>query len=199
MDGMVTPGIVATVIMLVVVLGSIIARRPPAGQVLRHVAGWIAVFAVVYGVMLFRNDIAALWARARADISGEPIASADGSAITLAMEDDGHFWASGSTEAGSIRFLVDSGATTTILSASAARTLGVTVDDGFPVMVDTANGRIMTRRAEIGRLMVGSIGTGNLPVLVSDADDINVLGMNWLSRMESWQVRGRVMEIRPRQ
>ena len=38
----------------------------------------------------------------------------------------------------------------------------------------------------------------DLPVLVSDMpEDVNLLGMNWLSRLESWQVNGQEMHLVP--
>lgn len=192
-----TPGLVAAIIIAMVLLASLFARRIPASQWLKYGAAWIAILAVLYVIFLFRDDVGTLVERVRADISGEPQIESGGSAITLTLS-DGHFWANGSTDAGEQRFLIDSGATTTVLSSAGAERLGVPVEDGFPVMVDTANGRTMMRRAQIERLTVGSISVVDLPVLVStNGDDVNVLGMNWLGRMASWRVEGNRMMIVP--
>lgn len=191
------PFLIASVGFLVLVASSLIARRLPLSQWLRYGLAWIGLLGLFYIGFLFRDDLGTLWERARADITGAPAIESDGTTVSLRLT-DGHFWATGSTGAGEQQFLVDSGATTTMLSSGAARRLGVAVDDGFPVIVETANGRIMTQRGMIERLTVGSITVTNLPVLVAAGDDgINVLGMNWLNRMASWRVEGREMVIVP--
>ncbi len=191
------PFLIASVGFLVLIASGLIARRLPMSLWLRYSAAWLGILAVLYFGFLFKDDLGTLWERARADITGSPTIESDGTAITLRLS-EGHFWATGSSAAGEQRFLVDSGATVTILSAAGAQRLGVAVDDGYPVMVDTANGRTMTRRGVIDRLRVGSITVVDMPVLIStNGDDVNVLGMNWLNRMASWRVEGNRMTIVP--
>jgi aspartyl protease family protein len=191
------PFLISAVGFAVLVASGLIARRLPMSLWLRYGAAWIAILGVLYVGFLFRGDMGTIWERARADITGNPMIESDGSSVTLVLN-DGHFWATGSTTAGEQRFLVDSGATVTVLSAAGANRLGVAVDDGYPVMLDTANGRTMAQRGVIGRLTIGSITVVDMPVLIStNGDDINVLGMNWLNRMASWQVQGERMTIVP--
>jgi aspartyl protease family protein len=191
------PFVIASVGFLVLVASSLVARRLPLSQWVRYSAAWVGILGLLYIGFLFRDDVGTLWERARADITGSPTIESDGSAITLALE-DGHFWATGSTTTGDQNFLVDSGATTTVISQAGAERLGVVAEAGYPVMVETANGRTMTQRGTIGRLAVGSITVVDLPVLIStNGDDVNVLGMNWLNRMASWRVEGRRMTIVP--
>lgn len=191
------PFLIASVGFLVLVASSLIARRLPMSQWVRYMGAWVAILGLLYVGFLFRDDVGTLWERARADMTGSPTIESDGSTITLQLA-DGHFWANGATATGEQNFLVDSGATTTMLSAAGAERLGVVADEGYPVMVETANGRTMTRRGRIERLTVGSISVTDLPVLIStNGDDVNVLGMNWLNRMASWRVEGRRMMIVP--
>jgi aspartyl protease family protein len=152
---------------------------------------------LLYVGFLFKDEMGTLWERARADITGNPTILSDGSSIVLTLN-DGHFWATGSTPSGELGFLVDSGATVTMISAAGAERLGVVADRGYPVIVETANGRTMARRGVIDRLSVGSITVADLPILIAtNGDDVNVLGMNWLNRMASWRVEGNQMVIVP--
>jgi aspartyl protease family protein len=184
---------------LALVLSSLTARRMAGGgQLLKYVLGWAGIFAVFYSIFLFRNDIGGLWDRVKADVSGTPAASSTGAGIAVPMDADGHFWVEARTTDGSARLLIDSGATTTVLDRATAERLGIVIDNGFPVIVGTANGNIRVQRGQAARLWVGEILVTDLEVLVSDADDLSVLGMNWLSRMDSWRVQGRTMQIEPR-
>jgi aspartyl protease family protein len=192
-----TMGLIWGVGALALVLSSFTIRQLPGGTIMRYVFGWVGIFAAAYAIFLFRDDLGALWARAKADVTGAPIASSGGSGISIPMDADGHFYAEARTAGGSARLLIDSGATTTVLSRATAIELGVEIDDGFPVIVGTANGNIRVQRGMASRLSVGGITVDDLEVLVSDADDMSLLGMNWLSRMGSWRVQGRTMEIEP--
>ncbi len=56
-------------------------------------------------------------------------------------------------------------------------------------MVQTANGVTTVERGRAQRLEVGQIVRENIAVHISDGfGDTNVLGMNFLSSLESWRV-----------
>lgn len=192
------PGIVIAAVVMISCLSWLVAQRMPARTWLRYVAGWGAIFALTFGLLLFRNELGAVWDRARDDLTGNRQSLSSGGETRVQMADDGHFWAQADIAGRTVPFLIDSGATTTMLSRSTARDIGLAVDwNGYPVMVNTANGTIRTYRAELAELGIGSIRTTGLPVLVSERDDINVLGMNWLTRLANWRVEGRTMILTP--
>ena len=121
--------------------------------------------------------------------------------MTLRMREDGHFWVTAEVNGRPVRFLVDSGATFTAMSTSAARGAGVEPGGlGLKTVIETANGMVEADRATIGDLQVGSLQMKDHDVLVSDAlGDTNLLGMNFLSELESWRVEGNSMILTPRQ
>lgn len=161
--------------------------------------GWVGLFALVYGLVLFRPEFEEVWHRARVDLGGAPIVAVSGSETVLRMSRDGHFWVDANVGDRQARFLIDSGATTTALSLDGAERLGLDVDrSGSPLVVMTANGPQDAWPARIDRITLGNIVMEDLPVLVSDMpEDVNLLGMNWLSRLESWQVNGQEMRLVP--
>lgn len=74
------------------------------------------------------------------------------------MAEDGHFWADVQINGINRRMLIDSGATTTALSAATATAAGLDLDESpFPRLIDTANGTITARHTTIGTLVIGSI------------------------------------------
>jgi aspartyl protease family protein len=97
-----------------------------------------------------------------------------------------------------VRFLIDSGATTTSVSQAVAQRAGVRISRGFPAMVQTANGIVAVQRGRADRLSVGTIQRTDLAVHVSEAfGDMNVIGMNFLSSLKSWSVEGRTLILKP--
>lgn len=186
-------------VMIVVLVSSLAARRMPIGQTLKYALAWVAIFVGLYGLVLFRDDLTMVWNRARADLGGASVASVRGEQTVIQRSEDGHFWVEGQVGGKDVEFLIDSGATTTSLTAETARDLGLAVDrSGYPMIVMTANGPIENWPTELPDLAVGSITTGELDVLVSDVpDSVNLLGMNWLSRLKGWRVEGREMVLEP--
>ena len=122
-----------------------------------------------------------------------------GEEVRIRMDPDGHFWVRAQIDGVEQRLLVDTGASVTALSARTAERAGLkTRVEPFPVLLRTANGTIKPETAEIGELKFGTIVARDLPVVVSPAfGDMNVLGMNFLSRLKGWRVEGRTLILTP--
>lgn len=198
MNGDDSAQLLAAVLMLVLVSSSLAARRLPFGQAARMAVAWIAIFGVLFVGYSYRDELAGVGRR----VGGNLFASdgrTEGSTLRVPMAEDGHFWVSAKVNGTQLRFLVDSGATTTGLSTQAARAANIEVDEnGFPVMLDTANGTAQARRARIEQLQVGPIRSRDLAVLVSPGlGNTNLLGMNFLSSLASWRVEERTLVLEP--
>ena len=122
-----------------------------------------------------------------------------GRQLRVRMSPDGHFWVVASINGVKRRMLIDSGATVTAISASTARAAGVDAGTGItPVVLRTANGMAPAQTGASAELRVGNIVARNLRIVTSPGlGNIDVLGMNFLSRLESWRVEGRTLILVP--
>jgi aspartyl protease family protein len=122
-----------------------------------------------------------------------------GNALQVRMSPDGHFWVLASVNGLKRRMLIDSGATVTAISPQTARSAGVNTGTGLaPVVLRTANGAAPAQTGSIDELKVGNIVARNLKVVTSPGlGDLDVLGMNFLSKLESWRVEGRTLVLVP--
>ena len=175
-------------------LSYLIARKPPFRQTLIFAGAWIAIFAVGLLLAGFRDRLPSI----QSLLYDQAVV---GSETRIRMGPDGHFWAQVALNGVERRMLVDSGATVTGISADTARAVGIEVDeDGFPVMIGTANGTILVKRAKADTVRVGSVATTDMTVYVSPTfGDTDVVGMNFLSRLASWRVEGRTLVLTPRE
>ncbi len=190
--------VVYGLLLLLLPLSSLLARRLPISQTLKMVAGWIGIFGLVFVVGLYRNEFRSIWDRARAELSSDGIA-AEGGALRIRKRDDGHFWVNASINGKSVRFMVDSGATVTTICKGDAVAAGLTFPpDHEMVEVSTANGVANTWPSQAEAFAVGPIERSAFPMLIATRDDdTNLLGMNFLSTLKSWRVEGDQMILTP--
>jgi len=113
------------------------------------------------------------------------------------MAIDGHFWVEGHVNGVPVKFLVDSGATMTTIDRETAIRAGVSVAERPDQYVRTGNGIIRVSSGRAEDLKVGGIARRNIGVQVADNDNLNVLGMNFLSSLDRWGVEGRWLVLVP--
>lgn len=176
------------IMILILPLSSLLARRPSIGTVVRSLLAWAIIGAVLYLALSNRQRIAEL-AGTIGERLGVAEQSVDGDTVRIRQSTDGHFWAAAKLNGVERRMLVDSGATSTAISEETAKAIGVTPRRVPPVMLTTANGTIQAARGRIETVRIGSLETRDLPVVISPAfGELDVVGMNFLSRLGSWRV-----------
>ena len=175
-----------------------IARRIPVLRTLVSLASWVLVAGVIVTLVTQRGQFDPLFGRVSSflQLDGQQVV---GEEMRIRMSPDGHFWARARVGGVEQRMLIDSGATVTALSANTAVKLGLEPRDGLvPVLLTTANGTIRAQSTAIPELRLGNIVARDLSVVVSPAfGDVNVLGMNFLSRLKSWRVEERTLILQP--
>jgi aspartyl protease family protein len=106
--------------------------------------------------------------------------------VTLKADARGHFITMGSINGGSVRFLVDTGATVISLPAGEARRLGIDYLRGRRGQVQTANGVALVYQVKLDTVKIGDVAVNNVDAVVrkDDATGVTLLGMSFLNRME---------------
>ena len=106
--------------------------------------------------------------------------------VTLSVGAGGHFWANGAINGMTIRFLVDTGATSIALSSDTARRLGLNYTAGARVPVRTASAQMSGYRIALDNVRVGDITLTNVEALVLEGryPEEALLGMSFLSRTQ---------------
>ena len=144
----------------------------------------------------FRDDLSYVAARLTTEATGRALVVAGGKEVRVPMAIDGHFWVEGDVNGLPVKFLVDSGATMTTISRQDAVQAGLAIDDTHGQYVRTGNGMVRVSTARTPTLRVASIERDDVGVHVAD-DDLSVLGMNFLSSLDGWSVKGRWLVMRP--
>ncbi len=113
---------------------------------------------------------------------GGPQSTGDDKVI-LKVEQGGHFFANAKVNGGSMRFLVDTGATMIAITTIDARRLGVSYLSAPTGRVQTANGARMAWKVKLDTVSIGSITLNNIDAMVLDGGlTTPLLGMSFLAR-----------------
>lgn len=196
-----TASLVYSLMLLVLVGSALVSRTLPIGQTVKMALGWVGIFALIFLLVSFRPEMKLIWQRITGELGLASAPAVSGEPMTLRKGEDGHFWVTAEVNGRPMRFMVDSGATFTAISTEAARAAGIAPSGlGLRTVIETANGMVEADRATIADLRVGSLAMRDHDVLISDGlGDTNLLGMNFLSELESWRVEGSSMILVPRQ
>ncbi len=181
---------------MVLVASALVVRRIPIAQGLKMFIGWVLIFGAAFVVFTLKDEFLALGNRVLLETRGGVIEEGPGGEIRIRQAPDGHFWVTAQVNGRDVRFMIDSGATTTSLSRATARSVGIEPSGGR-ALVQTANGVVTVDRGRATTLQVGVIERRDVAVHISEAfGDMNVIGMNFLSTLSAWGVEGRTLVLR---
>jgi aspartyl protease family protein len=175
----------------------------PLGAMARNLGTWaVIVLALVAGYQ-YRYELQDFASRVTAGlVPGSPLALGveDGHAtVTLDKADSGHFEARITINGASIRTVVDTGATSTVLTAEDAQAAGFNPAAlSFTVPVSTANGMARAASVRTDELAIGGIVRKNMQVMVAAPGALSqsLLGMNFIGSLSGFDVRGDRMILR---
>ena len=183
---------------LVLVVSALMVRKVPIGQGLKMFAGWVLIFLAAFVAFSLKDDIVEFAQQVLDERRAESTGVQVGETLEIKQALDGHFWVDGTVNGQAVRFLVDSGATTTSISVDTARRAGIEPRGGLPAIVRTANGTVTVERGRAERLRIGHIERENVAVHISESfGDVNVLGMNFLSSLSGWGVERNRLILKP--
>lgn len=175
----------------------LLQRIPVVGRIVRFAIS-LGLFAFLIFILLqqapYQPELSRLTSKLGLDDQ-----RVSGKELRVKMSPDGHFWAIASVNGVKTRMLIDSGATVTAISEETAREASVDTGAGLtPVILRTANGATQARTGSIDELRVGNIVARNLKVVTAPGlGTLDVLGMNFLSKLDSWRVEGNTLILVP--
>src|SRR3954469_11983715 len=140
---------------IMLVLGSLMARREPAAKLITMALAWIAIFAAGFVLFTFRDNFGWVAQRLKAEALGTPVQQGRETRIPMAI--DGHFWVNATLNGRDVKFLVDSGATTTTIDRDTAKAAGVEISSRRDQYVRTGNGIVRVASGRADELGVGGI------------------------------------------
>ncbi len=179
--------------------GLLFARRINLGEAARNLAIWIGAAAILVLIYTYQDELLSIGKRISGELlPSEPVTTQAGE-VTLTQGRGGHFHATGLANGIRVAFLVDTGATDVVLSPADARRIGIDLATlQYTRFYRTANGQGRGAPYRLDRLSIGGIEFRDFGVSINEAEmSASLLGMTFLNRLNSFEVQGRKMILRP--
>lgn len=186
-----------------VVGAGLLRSGQPLGSLARNLGTWAVIVLALIAGYQYRYELQDVASRVTAGlIPGSPLALGmeDGRAtVTLDKGNNGHFQARILVNNKPLNAIVDTGATTTVLTADDARAAGIDPDGlNYTVRVSTANGNANAAAVRTNEIALGGIVRRDMPVLIAAPGALgqSLLGMNFIGSLSGFDMRGDRMILR---
>jgi aspartyl protease family protein len=190
-----TTKLLALILVAMIVLTLFRQRFPHA---LESVLIWLVIASLLLLGYTYRFELRDVGERVLAElIPGR--AATQGRTVEVARGPGGSFFVTVQINGARVSTVLDTGATAVVLTPEAAKAAGLPLEVlTYSVSVDTANGRTRAAPVTLDRLSVGGIVERSVPALIAQPGQlrVNLLGMSFLNRLQSWEVRGDKLILR---
>ena len=188
----------AIILIAAVSSGLIFARRVNPGRVLRDLALWGCIVAVLAVGYTYRDEMQRVGARVLAEFLPGYAAPSGAGELVLSAGQDGHFRVIATVNGKPITFLVDTGASDIVLAPADARRLGIdTRALNFSLRYETANGIGRAAPTTLASFVVGGKTLVDQRAAINQADmRESLLGMAFFRGRASFEMRGPTLFIR---
>lgn len=184
----------AAKIALLVFIGSsaLVVFRESIAKALQIVLIWVVIGLALALGYTYRFELRGVYDRVMAEMVPGRAASR-GRVVELVRGRGGSFDVSTSVNGGKVPMVLDTGASAVVLTQEAAKAAGLPLELlNYSVVVDTANGKTRAAAVTLDSIGVGGVIERSVPALIAQPGQLrtSLLGMSFLNRLESWEVRG---------
>jgi aspartyl protease family protein len=180
---------------LALVIGGIAAfalSRQRFSQALRSLLLWVLIVLALTLGYAYRSELGEVTDRVLAAfVPGRAVSK--GRTVEITRGIGGGFSVFAQINGARVQMVLDTGASAVVLTPEAAKAAGLPLEVlNYSVFVDTANGRARAAPVKLERISIGGITERSVPALIAQPGQLrsNLLGMSFLNRLESWEVRG---------
>jgi aspartyl protease family protein len=181
-------------IVLLVFVGSavVVMFRGRFRQALTAALLWVAVALALLVGYSYRFELRGVADRVMAElIPGHVITH--GRSVELARASSGDFDVTAQVNGARVAMILDTGASSVVLTREDAKAAGLPLEVlAYTASIDTANGRTHAAPVTLDRIAIGGLVERSVDALVAQPGQLrtSLLGMSFLNRLQSWEVRG---------
>jgi aspartyl protease family protein len=187
-------GSLAYKIALLVFVGAsvLVLFRERFAQALTAALLWVVLALILVIGYSYRFEVRDVADRVMAELMPGHVITR-GRTVEVARAASGDFDVNAQINGASIAMVLDTGASSVVLTRDDAKAAGLPLEVlAYTANIDTANGRTRAAPVTLDRVAIGGLVEHSVVALVAQPGQLktSLLGMTFLNRLQSWEVRG---------
>ncbi len=191
-------------ILISIMAGTARLTAGKAAEALKALGSWVAIGLVLFALYAYRAELGEVGDRVVSELQPgsvqtvSPGVEGHGTVVRI-RKTEGHFVAKAKVNGKSVHMIVDTGASTVVLRSEDARRAGIQLSAlTYSVPVETANGRAFAARVKLDKVSLGELTLEKVDALVTRPGALHqsLLGMSFLSRLQSYEFSGNQLLMR---
>jgi len=191
--------LVYKIALLIFIGGAVLALfRDRIAEAFQAAAFWVVIGLLLAVGYTYRQDLRDIGDRVLSELMPGRAASRGG-IVEISRGNRGDFQVTAEINGARVATVYDTGASAVVLTQEAAKAAGLPLDFlNYSVTVETANGRTRAAPVTLDRIKVGGIEERAVPALIAQPGQLrtSLLGMSFLNRLRSSEVRGDRLVLR---
>ena len=184
--------------------GTLMSYRGQGAKVIKDITIWLSIMLALVTVYSFRFEFESVARRVAGElmpgIANSGYRDKDGLEIVeIRKRNNGHFITRVRINGAPVEMMVDTGASSVVLTTSDAERAGIDTSKlSYSIPVSTANGRAMVAMVQLRAVSIGNIASRNIQAHIAGPGALSqsLLGMSFLSRLRSYEVKDSVLILR---
>lgn len=190
------PELYLKIFCLIIIFLSLTNSKIKFSMIIRTVFIWLFIIFIFIAMYSYKYEIQNFFSRIIANIIPYRTYMNDDKSISIKISDNNHYMINAIVDGVEILFLIDTGATNTVLSLKDAKLIGADIDNLiYNIPVNTANGISFCASYKIDYIEIGDIKISDMSILISKNMDESLLGMSFLNRLKSFQFSDNVLTL----
>jgi aspartyl protease family protein len=185
---------------LLVFLGgsALVMFRRRFAQALIAALTWVALALILVVGYAYRFDLRNVADRVMAELLPGHVITR-GRTVEVARAFNGDFDVTAEINGAQVSMVLDTGASSVVLTREDAKAAGLPLEVlAYTVNIETANGRTRAAPVVLDHIAIGGLVERSIEALVAQPGQLktSLLGMSFLNRLQSWEVRGDRLVLR---
>jgi len=191
--------------LLVYLAGGLVSRYGGgAATIVRDAVTWLALGLGLVTLYAYKNELTPIATRVVGELLPGTAMTVETSAggltqVKIRKRLNGHFTAKVDVNGNPVSMIVDTGASSIVLTPEDAKKAGLDTEAlNYRVPVLTANGRTVAARVQLKHVAIGPLDRTNVEALVAQPGALtqSLLGISFLSRLRSYEFSGDYLTLR---
>ena len=169
--------------------GTLFKKQIKASQILKQLFWWFLIILVIIFLYSFRHDFDNAKNRLKSELFPSSAMRISDNQIRINISQGGHFYIKLKVNGEDVSFMIDTGASDTVLSQDDAKKVGINLNNlSYNKIYNTANGKVFAASVKLDKVELSGIIFYDIYASVNNSNlETSLLGMSFLKNFKKYE------------